>query len=84
MVVSRRVLVDSRFATAICAPIFTEAEALASQVAVGHDEGLKHESWIMCDNLISVPKSALTDYVGTPGPVKLDALRNALRTALDV
>ncbi len=67
-----------------CAPVFIEGQSLASQVAVGPDEGLKHESWIMCDNLISIPKSALTDYVGTLGPAKLDALRSALRTAVDV
>ena len=66
----------------MCAPVFTEGEGLASQVSVGQAEGLKRQSWVMCDNLVSVPKSALTDYVGALGPGKLDELADALRAAL--
>jgi mRNA interferase MazF len=84
VVVSRQVLLDSRFATAVCAPVFTVGEGLATQVAVGADEGLKHPSWVMCDNLVSLPKVALTDYVGALGAPKLAALQAALRTALDL
>lgn len=84
VVVSRQVLLDSRFATAVCAPVFSDGEELATRVAVGVDEGLKHASWIMCDNLVSVPKTALTDYVGVLGPARLAALQSALRAALDL
>lgn len=82
VVVSRQVLLDSRFSTAVCAPVFTEGDGLATQVSVGQAEGLKRQSWVMCDNLVSVPKSALTDYIGTLGPVKLGELGDALRAAL--
>ena len=44
VVVSRQVLLHSRFATAVCAPVFTEGEGLTTQVPVGADEGLKHPS----------------------------------------
>ena len=81
-VVSRQVLLDSRFSTAICAPVFSEGDGLATQVAVGQAEGLKRQSWVMCDNLVSVPKSTLTDYVGALGPTKLDELATALGAAL--
>jgi mRNA interferase MazF len=84
LVVSRQVLLDSRFAAAICAPVFTGCEGLTTQVAVGPDEGLKHQSWIMCDNLVSLPKAALTDDVGALGATKLVALQAALRAALDL
>lgn len=84
VVVSRQVLLDSGFSTAVCAPVYTEGEGLATQVSVGPDEGLKHPSWIACDNLASVPKAALTNYVGSLGPAKLAALRRALRVALDL
>jgi mRNA interferase MazF len=84
VVVSRQVLLDSRFATAVCAPVFTEGDGLVTQVAVGPDEGLKHASWVMCDNLVSVPKEALTDYVGALGPGKLADLQRALAAALDL
>ncbi len=53
VVVSRQVLIDSRFSTVICAPIYTAYDGLATQVAVGPDEGLKHDSSIHCDELVS-------------------------------
>lgn len=81
-VVSRQVLVDSRFAAVICAPVFSRGEGLATQVAVGPDEGLKHVSWIMCDNLVSISKSELRDFVGTLSPAKLVELNRALAVAL--
>lgn len=82
MVVSRQALVDSRFSTAICAPIYTRRDALATQVNVGVDEGLKHESCIHCDELVSIPKRALTDYVASLKPQRLRDLDQALRVAL--
>ena len=84
VVVSRQVLIDSRFSTVTCAPIYSIHHGLSTQVPVGIDEGLKHESSIHCDELVSLPKSVLTDYVGALSAVKLDELRRALRLALDV
>ena len=81
-VVSRQVLIDSRFSTVICAPVFSSGEGLSTQVAVGPDEGLKHESWIVCDNLVSLLKSDLTQYVGSLSPAKLSELNRALKMAL--
>jgi mRNA interferase MazF len=83
-IVSRQVLIDSRFSTVICAPIYTRGEGLASQVAVGPAEGLKQKSWIMCDNLVSLRKADLTDYVGSLSPVKVAEMNRALRVALDL
>lgn len=41
VVVSRQVAIQSRFATVICAPIFTTRAGIATQVSVGVNEGLK-------------------------------------------
>lgn len=84
MIVSRQVLIDSKFSTVVCASIFTRGEGLASQVAVGPDEGLKHPSWIMCDNLVSLRKTELTHYAGSLPPSKLVELSRALKIALDL
>jgi mRNA interferase MazF len=84
VVVSRQILLDSRFSSAICAPVFTTGQGLSTQVAVGPEEGLKHASWIMCDNLVSLRKSDLTNFVGTLSPAKLVELNRALRMALDL
>jgi mRNA interferase MazF len=83
-IVSRQVLLDSRFSTVICAPVFTNGEGLSTQVAIGPDEGLKHSSWIMCDNLVSIRKSDLTNYVGSLSRSKLAELTYALKMALDL
>jgi len=84
IVVSRQALVDSRFPTVICAPVFTRGHGLETEVSVGPEEGLKHPSWIGCDGLVSIPKTRLTDYVGALPASKLALLSRALRTALDL
>jgi mRNA interferase MazF len=84
VIVSRQVLLHSRFSTVICAPIYSMHDGLSTQVLVGIDEGLKHDSSIHCDELISLPKSALTQYVGRLAPAKTLLLDRALRIALDL
>jgi mRNA interferase MazF len=84
VVISRQILLDSRFSTAICAPVFSSHHGLSTQVAIGVDEGIKHESSIHCDELVSLPKSALTNYVGALSSRKLEALNKVLRIALDI
>ena len=84
VVVSRQVLIDSRFSTAICAPVYSMRHGLSTQVLVGIDEGLKHESSIHCDELVSLPKSKLTQFVGALNGEKLRALDEALIGALGI
>jgi mRNA interferase MazF len=84
VLVSRQVLIDSRFSTVICAPVFTNGQGLSTQVAVGPDEGLRHSSWIMCDNLVSLRKADLTQFVGSLSGRKLVELNYALKMALDI
>ena len=84
VIVSRQVVIDSRFSTIICAPIYTVNDGLSTQVAVGEDEGLKHASSIYCDELISLPKARLTNYVGALSSRKLQLLDQALKIALNL
>ena len=83
-IVSRAALIDSSFSTVTCAPIYSVRHGLSTQVNVGPDEGLKHESAIHCDELVSLPKSALTDYVGTLSESRLRELNRALAIALEL
>jgi mRNA interferase MazF len=82
VIVSRQALLDSTFSTVVCAPVFSSGEGISTQVAVGADEGMKHESWIICDNLRSLPKSHLTQFLGSLPPSKLAELNKALKVAL--
>lgn len=84
VVVSRQPLIDSRFSTVVCAPVYSRRDGLATQVEVGVDEGLKHASSIHCDALVSLTKSVLTDWIGSLSPARLSALDQALRVALAV
>jgi mRNA interferase MazF len=82
--VSRQVLVDSRFSTVICAPVYTAYDGLSTQVAAGIDDGLKHESSIHCGEIVSLPKAGLTDDVGKLPPEKINRLDKALMIALQL
>jgi mRNA interferase MazF len=84
VVVSRQTLIDSKFPAVVCAPVMTEGQGLATQVAIGIDEGMKHESWIHCDDLRSIQKPLLTRWVGTFSPAKMRKLDYALTVALDL
>ena len=83
-VVSRQVLIDSKFSTLVCAPISALRHGLSTQVPVGIEEGLEHDSSIQCDELVSLAKSGLTDFVGALGTAKLVALDGALISALGI
>jgi mRNA interferase MazF len=84
VIVSRQILIESNFSTVICAPVYTSYAGLSTQVSVGIDEGLKHDSSIHCDELISIPKAALTDFVGNLEREKAAALDQALSVAVGI
>lgn len=84
VVVSRQTVIEARFSTVVCAPVYSRFDGLATQVEVGEKQGLKHPSSIHCDALVSLPKSALTDFVGMLSSQRLAALDQAIRIALAV
>ena len=84
VVVSRQVLIDSRFSTVICAPIYSTHDSLSTQVMIGVDGGLKHQSSVHCDELISMPKSFLTNFIGSLSQQKTEEVNRALSIALDI
>ncbi|MEO8578110.1 MAG: type II toxin-antitoxin system PemK/MazF family toxin [Gemmatimonadales bacterium] len=84
IIVSRQTLCDSKADKVICAPVNSHSDGRITEVEVGPDEGLKHRSVINCDQLVIVPKSALTNYVGSLPAKTKAALNTALRLALDI
>ena len=83
-VVSRQILIDSRFSTVVCAPVYSAYDGLSTQVPLGIDDGLKQDCGIHCDELVSLPKAMLHDYVGMLSPDKRRTLDSALRIALNL
>ena len=41
VVVSRQTVIDSKFSTVICAPVYSNYNGISTQVEVGVDDGLK-------------------------------------------
>ena len=84
MVVSRQDVIDNQFPTVICAPVRTKYGGLSSQVEVGVDEGMKHDCAVYCDELFSLPKFILTNYISHLSITKMEEVNSALRIALAV
>lgn len=84
VIVSRNDLFATNFPTVICAPIYSNCIGLPTEVEVGVDNGLKHDSCIRCDELISVAKSDLTNFIGSLSPQKVRELNQALKIALEI
>ena len=84
MIVSRQALIATKFSTVICAPVYSRDDGLETQVSVGVNEGLKSDSSVHCDELVSLPKAMLTRYVGHLSRAGIDELRSALLAALDL
>ena len=84
VIVSRQALIDSSYSTVVCAPVLNHGEGISTQVAIGADEGMKHDSWIVCDNLRSLAKADLTQFLGSLSVAKLSELDHALSIALAI
>ncbi len=84
IIVSRNHLITTTFPTVVCAPIYSNYLGLQTEVEIGIDEGLKHDSSIHCDELVSIAKSDLTNFIGSLSPQKTHELNQALKAALDI
>jgi mRNA interferase MazF len=66
------------------APITSTVRGLSTEVPVGRDNGLDHESVISCDNVQTIPRSALGKRLGYLLPAQEPDLARALRAAYDL
>ena len=85
LIVSRQELIDKTFSSVICAPVYSKyIEDIKTQVEVGVEDGLKHDSAVYCDALISVNRTKLTNYISHLSDSKMEKVNTALRIALDI
>ena len=84
LIVSRQILIDSKFSTVVCAPVYSARHGLSTEVPVGADEGLRTESSVHCDALVSLPKDRLTQFVGHLSGGRWPELDRALAAALAI
>ncbi|MGO8956205.1 MAG: type II toxin-antitoxin system PemK/MazF family toxin [Streptosporangiaceae bacterium] len=87
---ARQVLVLTRevvrpyVARVTVAPITTTARGLSTEVPVGRANGLDHECVVSCDNIVTVPKTALGRQIGYLLPAQEAALAAAIQAAFDL
>lgn len=84
VIVSRQEFIERTYPSVICAPIYSNCNNLSSEVEIGVDEGLKHDSCIRCDELVSLQKFTLTNFIGSLSPQKIQELNEALKSALEL
>jgi mRNA interferase MazF len=71
--------------TVTCAPITRTIRGIASEVEVGHEEGLGESCAISCDNLLTIRQTQLdAQPIGRLDEVRRAQLDRALRYALDI
>lgn len=84
VVVSRQKFIETRYTSVICAPVYSNCHGLPTEVEIGAAEGLTHDSCIRCDELVSVEKAKLSNFIGSLSPEKIEELNHALKIALEL
>jgi mRNA interferase MazF len=66
------------------APITTTSRGLSTEVPVGPANGLDYDCVVGCDNVVTVPKTALGRQIGYLLPAQEAALTVAIQAAFDL
>jgi mRNA interferase MazF len=84
VVILTRELVRPHLARVTVAPITTTVRGLSTEVPVGAANGLDHAGVVSCDNIVTVPQSALGAQIGYLLPAQEAALTAAIHAAFDL
>lgn len=84
VLVLTRELVRPHLARVTVAPITTTSRGLSSELPVGLANGLEAECVVSCDNIVTVPASALGRQIGVLLSAQEDALTQAIHAAFDL
>jgi mRNA interferase MazF len=85
VVVSRNFVAENEnISTVVCAPVYSEILGLRSEVVLGREDGMTHDSAVRCDFLMLMFKRKLTQLVDTLASDKIEQLNDALHYALEL
>jgi mRNA interferase MazF len=84
VLVLTRELVRPYLTTVTVAPITTTIRGLSTEVPVGTENGLLTRSAVSCDNITTVPVSAIGEQVGVLLDRQEQALSRAIQAAFDL
>jgi mRNA interferase MazF len=79
-----RELVRPHLRTVTIAPITTTIRGLSTEVPVGEANGLAGPSVVSCDNITTIPASAVGAQIGLLLDPQEQALSNAIQAAFDL
>jgi mRNA interferase MazF len=84
VLVLTRELVRPHLSTVTVAPITTTIRGLSTEVPVDAANGLADESVASCDNITTIPSSALGEQIGILLDRQESALSESIRAAFDL
>lgn len=84
VLVLTRELVRPHLTRVTVAPITSTVRGLSTEVAVGAGNGLENQSAVSCDNIVTIPVSALGRRIGYLLPAQEAELAEAVRIAFDL
>jgi mRNA interferase MazF len=84
VLVLTRELVRPHLTRVTVAPITTTIRGLSTEVPVGRANGIAQNSVVSCDNIVTVPASALGPQIGYLLPTQEGVLSAAIRAAFDL
>jgi mRNA interferase MazF len=83
LVLTREMVIPQRMQVTV-APVTSTARGLSVEIPVGAANGLGHDSVVNCDNIVTIPKTALGDRIGYLLPTQETALTAAIHAAFDL
>jgi mRNA interferase MazF len=84
VLVLTRELVRPHLLRVTVAPITSTVRGLSTEVPIGPQNGLQQASVVNCDNIVTIPTSALGRHIGYLLPAQEQALSQAIRSAFDL
>jgi mRNA interferase MazF len=84
VLVLTRELVRPHLSRVTVAPITGTVRGLSTEVPVGPANGLEKDSVVSCDNIVTIPVTALGRSLGFLFPSQEAALSEAIRAAFDL
>jgi len=84
VLVLTREIVRPHLSRVTIAPITSSVRGLSTEVPVGRANGLDHASVVSCDNIVTIPVSALGRQLGFLLPEQEAHLSAAIQAAFDL
>jgi mRNA interferase MazF len=83
LVLTREMVIPQRTQVTV-APVTSTIRGLSVEIPVGQANGLGHDSVVNCDNIVTIPKTALGERIGYLLPPQEVALTAAIHAAFDL